>query len=189
VTGRLSLIPDGVLQTPVTVRAGVGLDRSYCHPITGVPLWRLLRGERDPSDPTRVWFAGEFGRGVGVGWGPSSSRSNQGHAHPELFARFGIPCRLRPRGSLRRTGPRFRLDRAATDDLPPSTGDGLARRFEFHRSLHRHAIPRACAGGCESTRGRNRSVSASWHISRSIGHNRAGLDGSVSTRSTGRRGR
>jgi hypothetical protein len=70
VTGRLSLDPDGVLQTPVTVRAGVGLDRSYCQPVTGVCRYGDYFGaSADPSDPTRIWFAGEFGRGVGVGWG------------------------------------------------------------------------------------------------------------------------
>jgi hypothetical protein len=70
VTGRLSQDPVGVLQTPVTVRAGVGLDRSWCHPITAVCRYGDYFGASiDPSDPSRVWFAGQFGRGVGVGWG------------------------------------------------------------------------------------------------------------------------
>ncbi|HWM50447.1 MAG TPA: hypothetical protein VNO76_03765 [Thermoplasmata archaeon] len=70
VTGRLSRDPAGVLQTPVTVRAGVGLDRSWCHPLTAVCRYGDYFGASiDPSDPGRVWFAGEFGRGLGVGWG------------------------------------------------------------------------------------------------------------------------
>jgi hypothetical protein len=70
VTGRLSRDPAGVLQTPVTVRAGIGLDRSWCHPLTAVCRYGDYFGASiDPSDPGRVWFAGEFGRGLGVGWG------------------------------------------------------------------------------------------------------------------------
>jgi hypothetical protein len=70
VTGRLSRDPAGVLQTPVTVRAGIGVDRSGCHPLTAVCRYGDYFGASiDPSDPGRVWFAGEFGRGLGVGWG------------------------------------------------------------------------------------------------------------------------
>jgi len=70
VTGRLSRDPAGVLQTPVTVRAGIGVDRSRCHPLTAVCRYGDYFGASiDPSDPGRVWFAGEFGRGLGVGWG------------------------------------------------------------------------------------------------------------------------
>jgi hypothetical protein len=70
VTGRLSRDPAGVLQTSVTVRAGVGVDRSWCHPLTAVCRYGDYFGASiDPSDPGRVWFAGQFGRGLGVGWG------------------------------------------------------------------------------------------------------------------------
>jgi hypothetical protein len=70
VTGRLSRDPDGVLQKPVIARAGVGLDRSWCHPMTAVCRYGDYFGaSADPSDPRQVWFAGEFGRGLGIGWG------------------------------------------------------------------------------------------------------------------------
>src|SRR6267378_1403349 len=131
---------------PIVLSAGHG----------GVPLWRLLRGERRPvgSDPHMVR------RGIRP---RDRSRMghlhppgpDQGHAHPELFARFGSRAGFRPAAPLRsRRDREFHLDRAATDDLPRRPGDCLAHRFEFHRSLQRHAIPHAYAGGCESTRGR-----------------------------------
>lgn len=70
VTGRLSRDPIGTLQIPVTVRAGVGPERSHCHPLTAVCRYGDYFGaSADPSDPTQLWLAGQFGRGLGIGWG------------------------------------------------------------------------------------------------------------------------
>src|SRR2546421_265227 len=69
-TGRLTGDPIGVLQPPVVVKAGVGVDQSRCD---GNPrqcrYGDYFGSSNDPSDPTLVLFAGEFGRGSALGWG------------------------------------------------------------------------------------------------------------------------
>ena len=69
-TGRLTGDPIGVLQPPVVVKAGLGVDQSWCDTNTSQCRYGDYFGSsNDPSDPTLVWFAGEFGRGSALGWG------------------------------------------------------------------------------------------------------------------------
>src|SRR3989440_5335022 len=69
-TGRLTGDPIGVLQPPVVVKAGVGVDQSWCDTNTTQCRYGDYFGSsNDPSDPTLVWLAGEFGRGSALGWG------------------------------------------------------------------------------------------------------------------------
>ena len=69
-TGRLSGDPSGVLQTLVLVKAGIGADLSYCDTnITQCRYGDYFGASADPSDPTQLWFAGEFGRGNPLRWG------------------------------------------------------------------------------------------------------------------------
>src|SRR5437867_1751676 len=69
-TGRLTGDPIGVLQPPVVVKAGLGVDQSWCDTNTSQCRYGDYFGSsNDPSDPTLVWFAGEFGRGSAPGWG------------------------------------------------------------------------------------------------------------------------
>src|SRR6267378_2304167 len=99
---------------PIVLSAGHG----------GVPLWRLLRGERRPvgSDP-HVVRRGIRPRGRSRMGHLRPPGPDQGHAHPELFARFGSRAGFRPAAPLRsRRDREFHLDRAATDDLPRRPG-------------------------------------------------------------------
>ena len=69
-TGRLSGDPTGVLQPMVLVKAGIGADLSYCDTNTTQCRYGDYFGaSSDPSDPTQLWFAGEFGRGNPLRWG------------------------------------------------------------------------------------------------------------------------
>src|SRR2546430_10648639 len=69
-TGRLTGDPPGVLQPPVLVRPGSGGDRSSGHANPSQCRYGDYFGaSADPSDPTQLWLAGEFGRGSTLGWG------------------------------------------------------------------------------------------------------------------------
>src|SRR2546430_16230402 len=62
--------PPVVLQPPSLVRPGSGGDRSSCDANTSQCRYGDYFGaSADPSDPTQLWLAGEFGRGRTLGWG------------------------------------------------------------------------------------------------------------------------
>src|SRR6266571_5225875 len=66
-TGRLTGDPTGVMQPPVIVWAGTGPETTWC-PSSVCRYGDYFGANRDPSDPSTLWLAGEFGRGF-AGWG------------------------------------------------------------------------------------------------------------------------
>ena len=70
VTGRLRDDPHGEFQPPVPVKAGSGAEESWCSSSNNRCRYGDYFGASpDPTDPTRVWLAGQFARGSLAGWG------------------------------------------------------------------------------------------------------------------------
>src|SRR5947208_3962269 len=70
VTGRLRDDPHGEFQPPVPVKAGSGAEESSCSSSSNRCRYGDYFGASpDPTDPTRVWLAGQFARGTSAGWG------------------------------------------------------------------------------------------------------------------------
>src|SRR5437016_8289158 len=70
VTGRLRDDPHGEFQPPVPVKAGSGAEESWCSSSNNRCRYGDYFGASpDPTDPTRVWLAGQFARGSFAGWG------------------------------------------------------------------------------------------------------------------------
>ncbi len=67
VTGRLASDPAGYLQPPVLVKAGTGAEATWC-PSGTCRYGDYFGASLDPTAPSTVWLAGEFGQGV-AGWG------------------------------------------------------------------------------------------------------------------------
>ena len=70
VTGRLRDDPHAEFQPPVPVKAGSGAEESWCSSSNNRCRYGDYFGASpDPTDPTRVWLAGQFARGSFAGWG------------------------------------------------------------------------------------------------------------------------
>src|SRR5206468_2531779 len=70
VTGRLRDDPHGEFQPPLPVKAGSGAEESSCSSSSNRCRYGDYFGASpDPTDPTRVWLAGQFARGTSAGWG------------------------------------------------------------------------------------------------------------------------
>jgi len=143
---------------------------------------------RPVGSDTRMVRRGIRPRGR-VGWGTFVLRSRSRPMLTLSYRSIRIHAGLRPAVHFVRDGTReFRLDRAATTTFLVTRGrPGTSIRISRSST---EPIPRACAGGCESTRGRKTVRFGVPDISRASGHNRSGIGRiSILTRSTGRRGR